>query len=50
MQKSRSTYGWMDKEMNPQKKFVGDDVNKQFVILQRKQKEERRKRGVQRGR
>ncbi|MBA0630604.1 hypothetical protein Godav_002682 [Gossypium davidsonii] len=36
----------LDKEMNPPKKLLGVDVYK-YVILQRKQKEERRKRGLQ---
>ncbi|MBA0743526.1 hypothetical protein Gogos_006193 [Gossypium gossypioides] len=34
----------LDKEMNPPKKLPGDDIYKQYIILQRKQKEERRTR------
>ncbi|MFQ6625978.1 hypothetical protein Gotur_005597 [Gossypium turneri] len=35
----------LDKEMNPSKKLLGDDVYKKYIIPQRKQKEQRRKRG-----
>ncbi|MBA0756570.1 hypothetical protein Gogos_021884 [Gossypium gossypioides] len=37
----------LDKEMNPLKKLLGDYVYKHYIILQRKQKDERRKRGLQ---
>ncbi|MFQ6649811.1 hypothetical protein Gotur_022093, partial [Gossypium turneri] len=37
----------MDKTMNPPRKLLDDDLFKQYVLLQTKQKEERRKRGFQ---
>ncbi|MFQ6626686.1 hypothetical protein Gotur_005727 [Gossypium turneri] len=37
----------LDRTMNPPKKLLGDDVFKQFILLQKKQMEKMRNRGFQ---
>ncbi|MFQ6662156.1 hypothetical protein Gotur_030060 [Gossypium turneri] len=45
--KYKNMVNCMDKTMNPPRKLHGNDIFKQFVLLQTKQKEERKKRGLQ---